>query len=360
MKTRVAVIVRHFHKTGITSVIMNYCLSLNKAKIDLTILAGNPIDHECVAECKRNGIRFVELGESSYYSRLKEELSKEHYDVAHIHGNSCLIYPEVRIARKSGTKTIITHSHNSTANHKVLHYLLRPLINRHVDVKIACGDLAGKWMYGKNSFIILNNGINLTKYKYDNKKRSIIRKQLRIEPDRIVIGHIGRFNDQKNQKYLLDIMKNIQENNSQKVELVLVGAGMYHKELSEYAKTFDCDNRIHFIGEVSDASKYYDAFDVFAMPSLYEGMPVVAIEAQANGLKCIMSDKISQEINKTGLCTFLPLDSMTLWIEEIEKSNIDLRSRELSSHSGVEKLTNCGYDVVKNASKLEEIYLNNG
>lgn len=299
-KIKVAMVTNHFEITGIGTIMMNYCSELNKKKYDLTILAGKPIADKYRKECKKNEIHLIELpsrhGEPiKHYVALWKRLKAGNYDIVHDHGNSSMMAIELTIAKMVGVKNRIAHSHNSTCPNMKVHKILNPYFKRVYTKALACGQLAGDWLFGENEFEILPNGFQTENFKFSKENREMIRKGLGIK-DQFVIGHIGRINEQKNHDYLLKVFEKIASRREDAI-LLIVGTGPDEKKVREQIENHRYQDRIILYGEANNPMAFYSAMDVFAFPSKFEGLPVVLLEAQISGLQCVVSDKITQEVD---------------------------------------------------------------
>ena len=292
-----------------------------------------------------------------YAWELYRYLCKENIEVLHVHGSSSAILSEIVVAKMVGVKKIIVHSHNTRGNHIIIHKILRPSVNWLVDEKLACGDLAGKWMYGKHcKFTIVPNCIDTKKYKFNENIRKETRNELGIDEGTIVIGHIGMFTEIKNQKFLLHLIDNLKGKGNSDYKLLLIGHGPLIEEVQKESELMGLINDVTFLGSRNDVSRILMAMDVFCLPSFYEGFPIVAVEAQASGLPCVLSKNITQEICITDLVKLLPIEnSQSLWIEEIEKFlNIPKLKERRSFYA--ENIKNAGYDISRSVSILESTY----
>lgn len=216
---------------------------------------------------------------------------------------------------------IISHAHSSKdirlgKNYIILNMLNRQLLNITSSIKFTCSDAAKKWVYGKSKNIIqINNAIDSNKFYYDNAIRKKIRTDLKISNDEILITNIGRFEYPKNQKFLLNLMHEINKKNT-KIKLLLVGNGSDYEELLTYVKTHNIKNT-YMPGQKNNINEILNASDLFLLPSYFEGFPIVSVEAQATGLPCILSNRITKDSNITGLVKFLSLSEPKKWIEYI-------------------------------------------
>lgn len=236
-------------------------------------------------------------------------------------------------AKMGGATHISVRSCNASSNtskkKEIMYSILRPMFNALSDCKIAPSDLAAEYTFGEKCFQNgsvkkLNNGIDLNCFRFSEKSRTDIRHELYIPDDAFVVGHIGRFSEQKNHLFLLDIFACIAKKRPD-AYLILVGDGERKEQIREKVKKIDLENRVIFTGVRGDVPALLSAFDVFLFPSLYEGMPNTVIEAQATGLPCVISDTITKEADITGLVQYIPLTASP---EEWAKKAIDCVSQE--------------------------------
>lgn len=283
------------------------------------------------------------------------------YDAIHINGTK-LIYQAVSmlVADRSGIPVRIVHSHN-TAMSKV-HLLgnffrnkLRRCIFMHSTCIAACSVLAGTTKYGDNvtsnpKFVVLRNGINTERFVFSENVRADVRQELGLIADDTVILHIGRMMPQKNQMFVLDVFAAAFVKNK-KTKLLLVGEGPDRSKICEKIKLLGLDRQIILIPWSEHPEKYYNAADIFLLPSLFEGLPIVLLEAQANGLPCFVSDTVTDESNVTDTVKFLSLGlSSDKWAEALFAS----RGRYENT---VEVMKDKGYDIAQTAQEFREILL---
>ena len=219
-------------------------------------------------------------------------------------------------AKAGGAKVLTVRSCNALSGRsflgKVIDFFLRPILNCVANVKIAPSDLAAKYTFGEKQYLrgnvhLLNNGVDLSVFRYDAIARERIRQELSLE-NKLVIGHIGRFNQQKNHSFLLEVFAQIRKKRPDAV-LLLVGKGELEQQIREQAESLGISDHIVFTGVRSDIPQLLSAMDVFVFPSFYEGMPNTVIEAQATGLPCVIADTITREADITGLVRYLPLST---------------------------------------------------
>ena len=284
---------------------------------------------------------------------LRELSKKNKYDIIHFNlGNANMIVYALPLKLFSKDSKLIFHSHNGDDARKITHYISRPILNFIADERIACSKIAASWMYGKKvNAMLLNNAIDTEKFLFNETIRNKIRKELKIE-DCFVIGHIGRFDKQKNHKCLIDIfyqLKKVHKN----VILLLIGSGILENEIKEYVKELKLENAVMFLGVKDNTNEYYQAMDLFVLPSLFEGLPIVAIEAQTSGLQCILSDNIDENTKITNNVIFLPTNNIELWKSNILKT-INLKYKRKNMEK---EIINANYDLKTEIKKIEKIYM---
>lgn len=215
----------------------------------------------------------------------------------------------------------------------------------------ACGHEAGKWMFGSIEFTVLNNAIDAERYAYDEKKRKEIRAELSIPENALVIGHVGRFAPPKNHTFIVDLFDRITKMRNDSV-LLLVGDGDLKAGIEEKVKILGLSDKVVFTGLRSDVDRLLQAMDVFLFPSVYEGLPLSIIEAQAAGLPCLISDKVPDECRITDCVQQLSLDDpIEIWIQAVLNAGGTERKETLTL------IRNAGYDIKTNAVKLQDYYL---
>lgn len=305
----VAMIADNLNLNGISTVIVNYANELSKYGYNVFVLAGDKID-ESFYNKKKYNFSIVKLPRRKknplgYYISLFTSLKKNNIQIAHIHGNSALITPELIVCKLAGIKNRIVHSHNTTCNHVIIHRIMRTYMNNICTRRFACSDLAGKWLFGENSYIVIQNGFQTRAFEFNTQSRIKTREELNVT-NNFVIGHVGKFNEQKNHKFLLQVFKII-HNKDKSSKLLLIGIGPKFKEIQELVMKMELTESVIFLGETTNTSKYYDAMDAFIFPSLYEGLGIVAIEAQISGLECYVSDSVPKEVKIGDNIQFIPL-----------------------------------------------------
>ena len=213
----------------------------------------------------------------------------------------------------------------------------------------ACSKSAGQWMFGQSDVQVLPNAINAVQYEFDDKIRYKIRNQLGVEGS-YVLGHVGRFSSVKNHTFLIDVFEQLKKVETN-VKLLLVGDGEKYSDIQEKVKNKGLSENVIFLGLRSDVNLIMQAMDVFLLPSLYEGLPVTMIEAQAAGLPCIISDRVPIECKITDLVYQVALDeSLEVWVEKI----LGLKKVKRESITKIIKVS--GYDIYESVKVLQEFY----
>ncbi len=309
----------------------------------------------CKSEKKNKLLRCMSEAKQTY--RL---LKKENYDVLHCHNCSFLGIMRGVVPGKLvlGTK-VIAHAHSvgtpkNTFVDNLLRKILKLILSHFVDYGFACSDVAGASKYTEkfmksNQYAIINNAVDATKFVFDVKTRNRVREALGVGGE-TVIGTVGRLSAEKNHRFLLKVFSEIQKVHSE-MKLLIVGGGELDDELKKLACELQIDSNVIFTGMVDNPQDYYSAMDVFVMTSLYEGFPFTVIEAQINGLKCVLADTITRETNVSGDVEFLSLDeNVDRWAERI------LEQAQSRSDAWKTEIAIRQYDVNLEVAKLADKY----
>jgi len=300
---RVLQIVPNMQAGGLESFIMNIYRNINRDKVQFDFLVHYQERKHFDNEIEKMGgkiYRFSLRDDNNLIKYINQinKFYKEHpeYKIIHCHMSS-IGFVHFLIAKKNGVKVRIAHSHNSNTEKTVKGFikslLMKPLKYVSTD-NFACSTEAGKFLYKKHPFEIIPNAIDLEQYRFNPIVREQKRKELGISNE-LVLGHIGRFELQKNHKYILDIFQDVLKINPSCI-LLLVGDGSLYDEIKMRAKQLNIEKHIQFLGIIKDANNLYQAMDCFILPSFFEGLPVVGVEAQVSGLKCLFSDTITKEV----------------------------------------------------------------
>lgn len=358
-EVRILQVVTHMERGGLESMIMNYYRHIDREKVQFDFLVHRQEQAAFDDEIESLGGRIYRLPRlvpwSKNYLAALNRFFDEHqeFNVVHVH-QDCLSSVILKAAMKHNVPVRVAHSHSANQD-KNLKYPIKLWYKRGIPKYatnlFACGKGAGSWMFGGASYQIINNAIDVSAYTYDPTKRQEMRRQLGLENE-FTIGHVGRFNQPKNHSFLLDIFAALLKKESNAV-LLLAGGGEDMPKIQAKAEALDIAEHVRFLGIRSDVAGLMQAMDVFVLPSLYEGLPVTMVEAQAAGLPCIISDKVPPECILTeGLVDVLPLSAgAETWSEKLlekrDTPRTDRRS-EIAAH---------GFDITTEAVKLQEFYI---
>lgn len=356
MPIRILHIVTYMGRGGLETMLMNYYRSIDRTKVQFDFLTHRDFEADYDAEILALGGRIYHLPPLNPFSRgylaALDRFFAEHreYRIVHCHLD-CMSAIPLKAAKKHGVPVRIAHAHNSNQA-KDKKYLLKLLYKRMIPGAatnlFACSVEAGRWMFKRDDFHVLNNAIDAGQYAFDPEVRRACRRELGISEGALVIGHVGRFDPQKNHSFLLDVFSKIPG----EPRLLLVGDGILRPAAEQQAEALGIRDRIIFAGVRSDVAKLLQAMDVFLFPSLFEGLPVSIIEAQAAGLPCLISDKVPIECKKTELVTQLPLDaSPEAWSEAVLTAAGTPRANTLA------QIRDSGFDIQANAEWLADFYL---
>ena len=362
---RIAHIIGKWIGGGVESVVMNYYRNIDKSKIQFDFICDEDSTNIPRAEIESMGGRIILIPPYQkvfkYQKELKKVLKEGQYKIVHSHINALSVFP-LRAAKKAGIPVRIAHSH-STTNKKewkknLLKMALKPFSKVYATDYFACTEHAGRWLFGDKEFdkgnvYVLNNAIDLDKFKYDEQVRIAKRKELGIDDNTIIIGHAGRFVAQKNHEFIIDVFNEVHRENKN-TKLMLIGKGPLEEQIKEKVKQYGLTEAVMFLGQrPEDIHELYQAMDVFLFPSLYEGLGMVAIEAQCSGLPCICSTEVPQIAKVTENIEFIDLkENIKKWTKEIL-----LRVNNDRKKDYIEQVGECGYNIKSEVKKLENKYL---
>lgn len=358
---RIAHIIGKWVGGGVEATVMNYYRHINHEEIQFDFICDSDSTNIPYEEIKKLGGKVVLIPPYqhviSYQKELKKLFKVENYEIVHSHINALSVFP-LHAAKKAGVPIRIAHSH-STTNKKewkknLLKQILRPLSKVYATDYMCCSELAGRWLFGDKAYnegkvYLLNNAIDLEKFAYDEKTRKMKREELEITDETLVIGHVGRFVAQKNHTFLIDIFNEVHKKNSNSV-LLLAGQGPLVEEIKAKVNNLGLTNSVKFLGQRNDINELYQAFDVFLLPSLYEGLGMVLIEAQCAGNYCICSTEVPSVVKMSDNLEFANLnDSPDEWANKII-------SRKSTKEKSIQDIRKSGYDIVQEVKKLQNYY----
>lgn len=349
---------------GSQAMVMNLYEKIDRTRLQFDFIVDHPEQIYLAEKVKSLGgkVFFMPTFKGKNISEVKKawnQFFKEHpeYKILHSHVRSyASIY--LPIAKKYGLKTII-HSH-STSNGKGISSVVKAVMQYplrfQADYYMACSDKAGKWLFGNNvintnKYMMVPNAIDAGKFEFNQTMRDQVRHELGVD-NKYIIGHVGRLTEPKNHDFLLDVFYELKAIRNDAV-LLLVGDGDLRSSIENKIEKLGIKDSVVLVGNRSNTYDYYQAMDLFVFPSLWEGLGIVAIEAQAAGLNCVVSERIPEEINiGAGLVRILNLsDGAAAWANTIKDINVEHREGQL------DKIKKAGFDISDNAKKIEKFYL---
>lgn len=288
--------------------------------------------------------------------KVLKELCKTH-DTAYFNLSTLGWIEPIKIALSLDYKVVV-HSHNSRLlvedfKHRLVYKINKSRLARFKVTRLSCSKKATEYMYSpNNSVVFIHNAVDIDTFRFNSEDRQQIRSELKISDNTKIIGFVGRLVDQKNVLFLPEILAKVKANIDFDVVMMIIGEGNQKQQLTERIELLNLKNNVYLLGDHADICRYYNAMDMFVLPSLYEGLPIVMVEAQVSGLPCIVSDVITSEANISGNVTFLPINDASIWGEVIcEKLKNKNTNRELMS----EKLKDSDFDIDHEALRLESI-----
>ena len=284
------------------------------------------------------------------------------YDIVHCHINNSIGLFYAFVSKLAGARRVVAHTHNDAfgSGMRVVKHILRViciLLLRNVpDLYLACSDKAGKWTFGKSvskskQYHVIYNGIDINKFSYDYSKRTLLRRQYNLE-GKYIIGHVGHFNYQKNQAYLLDVVEKVIKT-VDNAFFFFIGTGETKSSFVNEVDERNLKEYVAVIDPVSNIQDYYSMFDLFVFPSIFEGFGIVMVEAQISGLRVIASDAVPRETDLTHEVVFIPVnnESTSIWADSIIAANGSTQLRVSHDKSTFEK-----YDINCIANTLRKCY----
>lgn len=356
---RIAHVVGKMVNGGVEAVVMNYYRHIDHSKVQFDFIVDEDstyIPHEEIESlggCVYIVPPYQKL--NKYIPTLIKLFKENQYKIVHSHINTLSVFP-LYAAKKAGVPVRIAHNHSTAApgewKKNILKYTLRPFAKVYATHYAACSRYAGEWLFGKRSMgcgevTIFNNAIDLDKFKHNENVRNEVRKELEIE-NKFVVGHVGRLCYQKNQEFLIDVFGEIHKKNPYAV-LMLVGDGPNKEMLTKKASKLYLTKQILFLGNRNDVNRLYQAMDVFVFPSRYEGLGMVAVEAQFCGVRTVMSSRVPDDAKVLDSTLSLSLTcSAKEWADNIlQKSSIKRINNGMYAK----------YDISKEAIKLTSYYI---
>ncbi len=358
---RVLQVVTQMTRGGLETMLMNYDRHIDRSLVQFDFLEHRDAVTDYDREIMELGGKIHRLPRlnplSPGYRKALDRFFAEHpeYRIVHVHLD-CMSGIPLQYAKKNGVPVRIAHAHSSNEAKSAkypIKLLYKRCIPKYATHLYACGEDAGRWMFGGHDYAVLNNAIDTNAFAFNPVIREKYRDALGVDQSTLLLGHVGRFHPIKNHVFLVDIFSELVKLRPES-KLLLVGQGDLEQAIRDKVEALDLSDRIIFVGIRSDVNALMQAMDVFAFPSLFEGLGIVAVEAQAAGLPCVVSDRIPRECEKTqGLVTFLPLEAgVERWAEQI------LSVAQIERYDTSFQIKSNGFDIWENATELQEFYLN--
>lgn len=355
---RVLQCVNDMHRAGLETMLMNYYRNIDREKIQFDFLTHRPnrSDYDDEIESLGGKIYYApRLYPQNYpkYFKWMQQFFVEHpeYKIIHSHIDA-MSYLPLKTAKKANIPVRIAHSHNTSIDRDFKYFIKQYYRSRITSVATdycTCGQEAGRFLFGNKKFTFIPNAIEADKFLYNKDLRNKKRIELGIK-DEFVLGHVGRLSYQKNHKLLIEIFNEFLKKESNSL-LLLVGVGEKEQEIKKLVQELRIESKVVFLGNRTDVNELYQAMDVFVMPSFFEGVPVVGIEAQFSDLPCIFSDRVPEEVRVSAKTKFIALDAtLEEWTSSIEKT------KGIDRTSKAKDLQNNQYDINVAHTVLENYY----
>ena len=353
---RIVEVVCGLQNGGVEAMLYNYLYNMDRSNYIIDIITYDKSNEVTKQKFESLGCKVIEItpkrkNVKKSLTELYQNLKRGKYDVIHSHmsvNNSIPLF----FAKILKIQNRISHSHQSKNIKNILKLIYEKInmiiIKKCANQYIACGEEAAIYLYGKKMFlnhkvIILKNAIDLEKYKYNDKMRKEIRSKYGMDDNTILLGHVGRFTYQKNHIFLIELLRRL---DTKKYKMMLIGDGELKSEIAKKVDDYHLNNVVIFLENITNVYDYLSAMDIFLLPSHFEGLPVVGIEAQANGVKCLFSSNIDKKLKIKSNVKMLDLD-LEKWLKEC-------KGRKRIEEN--KKLRDNGYDIKQQVIKLCNIY----
>lgn len=367
-KRRACCFCEKWESGGIESFLHNVIKQMDLSRLEIDIVAAQICESVFTAELEKKGVRFYELSGSQRklgqnHKLFKQLLKERQYDVVYLNIFQGLSLYYAYLAKKAGVPIRIAHSHNTALRQSgtrwlklIVHNLAKRMLAKNATEYWACSRAAAEFMFPqsileKRQYEFIPNGIDIEKFRFDNEVRKKIRKDLEIE-DKFVIGNVGRLCHQKNQEFLLEVFAKLQSERPESM-LLLVGEGEMKANLQRQAESLGITDKVIFYGVTDTVEQLLLAMDLFVFPSRFEGLGIVAVEAQAAGLPVVCSDRVPDEAVVTDLVRKVDLSSSAdVWADNILHCQATIDRRVFN-----EQVRKSGFAVADVAGRIEKVYL---
>ncbi len=349
---------------GIETFIMNLYRNIDRRKVQFDFLENHDLGRLVYEdEIERMGGRVFRIlySQRENYQKARTcfiNFLKDHPEIVGVHVHANFLYAKLlKDAKKVGIPIRILHSHNSAAEaeksikEKIRNYIVRKQIAKYPTAYFACSDIAADFMFPNKKYLWIKNGIDVQQYDYNPQIRQKIRETMGLGNE-ILIGFVGNLRTQKNPFFMIDVFEQFYKSNPDS-KLLVVGSGILEQEIKHYVHSKKLDDFVIFLGTIPNVYEMYQAMDAFLLPSFYEGLPVVLVEAQAAGLPCFVSDHITQQIGVTEYIKYLSLESSPSQWAQMMQNTLDGFIRE----GGKKEVVKSGFDIKNVAAEVQNYYL---
>lgn len=341
---------------GVEQVVMNYYRHIDRSRVQFDFLVDADSTLVPREEIESLGGRVFMIPpyqhQIAYQLELIRLFREGRWPIVHSHVNTLSVFP-LRAAKRAGVPVRIAHSHSTSGAHdpvkNAMKAALRPFANIYPTHRAACTRHAGEWLFGKGmDFKVIPNAIDLDEFRFDQGRRANARAALSLADGQLAVGHIGRFSPQKNQSFLIRAFAEVVRARPD-ARLFLVGEGRQRCECEDLAASICPEGSVVFLGQRSDVADLYCAFDVFCLPSEFEGLGMVAVEAEATGCPCILSDAVPEDADPAGTAVFMSRGDADGWAKAIV-------AIEVGSHRDSLRSVFQNFDIAASSSRLVEWY----
>ncbi len=363
---KVLLVVGSLGAGGIEKLVASYSRCLKNNGFQFYYLVFDGSDDFYRKEVLNNGSKIISVPWPHYKNSFYKDISsvlREYgpFDIVHSHilFSSGLV---MKAAYKNSVRIRIAHSHDnltyirSTFMERVYRAVMRHLLNKYSTKRVACSSSAGEFLFGEvfqKKGVVVKNRVDLSAYKFSDSDRRMAKREIGVEEDQLLIGTIGRIEEQKNQRFIVDIM-NDERMRTSNAKAIIIGDGRKKDELLAYIEDNRQEKNVLLLGKKENVSRYLSAMDVFVLPSIHEGLGLVLVEAQANGLPCLApKDIVPAEVKVLNSFEFIPREDCNLpnkWVDKI------LIAKRENSEISMESLKKEGYDIVGLKGDLLELY----
>lgn len=346
---------------GVESFVFNYAQKLEAEGItfDYVDLQGKGLAK--AEQIVKKGNRIYTLKDARKYpflaaKRIRDIIREGEYSCVHVNMLSAASPVPVIASLQAGAK-VIMHSHNTQTVgfvRKILHSLNSVFLRELPLVRVACGEEAGRWMFGKKPFLVIPNAVDVDSFCFDSRARQKLRQDLQLKEDTLLLGFVGRLSAQKNPVYLAKILCAVKKQALTDVKLVIVGDGELQGSVLVAAAELGVEADVLCVGKQDNTPAWYSAMDALLLPSLWEGLPLVGVEAQTSGLPCFFSDCVTEEVKLTELVHFCPLtETAENWANVIVQNLNQGTDRRVFA----KRIAKTNFSIHRSAELLRDLYI---